>query len=540
MQNNTLQYKQPLYIALSIAVGILLGTQLQRSLQKNNNTTTKLNTVLSLVQANYVDAVNIDSLKNKLDSVITYNKDSVEDVLIATVLATLDPHSLIIPAKDLQQVNDEMKGAFAGVGVEYAIINDTLVISNVIPNGPAQKAALQIGDKVLQVNDSVVAHNGITSARIKKLFRGEPNTQLTLSIVRNKQHNKYKIIRNTVAITSIDAAYMLTAAIGYIRLNKFSFLSYEEFNEALRQLKGQGMQSLLFDLRGNGGGSLQDAVRIADEFLEANKTIVYTQGNHQPKQLYKSTTTGLFETGKLTLLIDEQSASASEILAGALQDWDRATIVGRRSFGKGLVQLQYNLPDHSALRLTTARYYTPLGRGIQKSYANGIANYYHDISERNKHHALTNADSNKYETGQLFTTPKGKKIYGGGGITPDYFVAVDTTIAYDTIFKQLYNTNTLNEFSLAYYIANTTAIKGYGTAAAYSQQFIITPLIWQQFSTYAATKHIKVNTLNTKQKEFIQKSIKQLLAKFAWQANGYYTVTNGKDEAILKAIALMQ
>jgi carboxyl-terminal processing protease len=454
------------------------------------------------------------------------------------MLTKLDPHSNFIPASHLAEVNEGLQGNFQGIGVEFQIFKDTVNILSVLPGGPSDKAGLAVGDKFLKVEDTVVTGD-ITSERIRKLLRGPGGSTVNTTILRNGKVIQATIKRGIIPIPSLEAGYLIVPGTGYIRLNKFSENTYEEFMGSLEKLQGAGMQSLILDLRGNGGGILGEAIDIADEFLDGDKLIVYTEGNSSPRQEYHSRRKGLFEKGKLVLLMDEQSASASEVLAGALQDWDRAEIVGRRSFGKGLVQEQYNLSDGSALRLTIARYYTPTGRSIQKPYDSGIDDYDNDIVNRYRHGELVNADSNKVAKGKAFKTNGGKTVYGGGGIMPDYFVAADTTTGLRAL-GALYQNNTISNFTYLYYTTHSARVNSFPDAAAFARGFSWTDQDWKSFIAFAAHDSISLNTLTVNDKNYLTQRMKGLLARYKWRNEGYFQVLNPNDEAVKKAISLLQ
>jgi carboxyl-terminal processing protease len=542
MQNtNTtkLTFKIPFIILISLAIGLFFGTKLQKSMQKTEGSN-KLQELINLLQNNYVDKVNVDSINTVFQLQLNKQSDSLETSSMVKLLATLDPHTLYIPPIQFTQTNEEMKGEFAGIGVEFNVIKDTIIIANVIKNGPADKAKVEVGDRIIKVNDSTIANVKISRENIRNLFRGKINTSVIVTTLQNGITKLKTITRGIITVPSIDAAYMVNATTGFIKLNKFSFNSYKEFVVALQQLKSEGMQQLIFDLRGNGGGSLQDAVEIVDEFLDADKLIVYTEGLHQIKATYNCRKKGLFETGKLVLLIDEMSASASEVVAGALQDWDRATIIGRRTFGKGLVQRQFRFADNSGVRITTARYYTPLGRSIQKSYTNGVEKYNDELHKRLSGNSMLNADSNKMEIGKIYTTKAGKKVYGGGGITPDFFIAVDTTIKYNKTFEKMYDKNVLPDFSFTYYITHKNEFSSYANAIMYANNFTLKNTIWNDFITYCKKDSIDINTLSTVQNNFIQAKLKELFARHIWQSKGYYEVINNDDKAVQKAMETLK
>ncbi len=541
MDKPKLKLLRPLSYALVLALGMFLGKKMAKDMTpKTYDFNAKIVELSELLKKNYVDHVNVDSVFSNYLVTESKIQDSIQEVTIEKILAQLDPHSIYIPPVQLKSVNEEMRGDFAGVGVEYIILNDTINVTYVVPDGPAEKEKIMIGDQLIKVDDTTVAGVKINTERIRKFLRGMPNTKVDITILREKQLKKMTITRGTIPIPSLDASYMINSQTGFLKLNKFSLTSYEEFRTSLQKLKNLGMTQLIFDLRGNGGGILSDAVAIVDEFLDGDKLVVYTEGVHQKKEEYKCTKPGLFEKGKLILLIDEMSASASEVVAGALQDWDRATIVGRRSFGKGLVQRQFGFADNSAARITVARYYTPSGRSIQKSYKDGKEKYHQELSNRYEHGGLSNADSGKVTNGKIYKTNGGKLVYGGGGITPDYFVAIDTSVKYFEVFSKLYQTNTLNNFVFMYYKEHKNDFNAFKTITAFANEFIITPAIWNNFKTYSATNKINIDGLNEPQKKYIQDRLLQLFARQLYRSNGVFEVLNKKDEVVQKAIEVLK
>ena len=369
MGNKKLQVWLPLIFSIVLIAGMFLGYQLSapqggKSDFFSSNNRSTLQKALDLIRLKYVDSVNVDSLQGKA---------------LQEIMNDLDPHSVYLPPVDLKEANEDLAGNFDGIGVEFNLFSDTVNVVYVIQNGPSDKAGLQIGDKILKVNDSTLAGKRLSVDEIKDIIRGPGGSKAVLQVLRNNQQQTITVTRGTIPVPSVDAAYMIDKTTGYIKLNKFTESSYEEFMHAMEILKKQGLQSLILDLEDNGGGFMNEAVDIADEFLDGDKLVVYTEGVNNKKREYRCKRPGLFETGKLVVLVDEFSASASEVLAGALQDWCRATIIGRRTFGKGLVQEQYPLGDGSALRLTVARYYTPLGRSIQRSYEKGKKIYMDEV-----------------------------------------------------------------------------------------------------------------------------------------------------------------
>lgn len=415
----------PLLLAVGIVLGILLGQLVGRSRAESQlrtligraglNTTNKIMQTCMLIEHKYVDSISMDSLS---------------EVVIPLLIKELDPHSVYIPARDMQQLNEPLEGEFDGIGVVFNAATDTVIVLNVIPNGPSAKAGVVAGDRIIEINDSLVAGVKMPQNDIVKRLRGKRGTEVKLSLKRKGIDDLVDvvIVRDAIPIKSIESYFMATADIGYVRLSQFARTSYEELITALTELRQQGMKKLIFDLRGNSGGYLDQAILIANEFLPQGKLIVYTEDRNGDQIKQYSDGRGSATDIELVVLIDEGSASSSEILAGAVQDNDRGTIVGRRSFGKGLVQSQLPYSDGSALRLTIARYYTPTGRSIQKPYTNGEAvDYEMDMIRRYNNNEFFSADSIHFADSLKYTTPKGKVVYGGGGIMPDVFIPMDTT-----------------------------------------------------------------------------------------------------------------
>jgi carboxyl-terminal processing protease len=409
----------------------------------------------------------------------------------------------------------------------------------VLPGGPSEKGGLKVADRILKVNDEIIVGKTITSDHVKKLIRGPINTKVDLTILRNNQQMNVSILRGSIPVPSMDAAYMIDKNTGYIKLNKFSENTYKEFMQAMEKLKGQGLKKLVLDLRGNGGGLMSEAVEIADEFLDDDKLIVYTEGANTQKHEYSARRHGVFENGKLVVLVDELSASASEIVSGALQDWDRATIVGRRTFGKGLVQEQYELSDGSAIRLTVARYYTPVGRSIQRSYDKGKKVYMDEIWQRYRNGELLHADSNKINKGQIYKTFIEKRpVYGGGGIMPDVFVPIDTNYIQHNVTK-LYLETTFNNFVYNYYVANLSRFNQYRSATEFAQKFTGINDAWSQLVNYALRDTIYLKNIPPKDQEGIKESLKAYLARYKWRTEGFFEVLNMNDIAVKKALEVL-
>ena len=524
MVNKKLQVWLPLIFALVMIAGMFFGYNLHKETQgKNFFGTSKDNALeeaIDLIKTKYVDSVKLDTLQENA---------------IEQMMNELDPHSVYIPASELQQVNEDLEGKFEGIGVEFNIFSDTVNVLYVVAGGPGDKAGLQIGDKILKVNDASITTKNISSDDVKKMVRGERGSKAVLQILRGSQQLSATVVRDMIPVSSVDASYMVNTETGYIKLDKFSDHTYEDFMTALQSLKKAGMRKLILDLRGNPGGFMNEATDIADEFLDDNKLIVYTKGINSPREDYKAKRPGLFETGKLTVLVDELSASASEVLAGALQDWDRATIIGRRTFGKGLVQKQYELSDHSALRLTVARYYTPLGRSIQRPYDKGKKVYMDEIWQRYSDGEVLYADSNKITNGKQYKTRSGKIVYGGGGIMPDIFVPLDTSHYSRSVSRALVD-GSFNNFVYDYYLQHKNEIQQYKDATDYTEHFNKENEMWDQFVRYETKDSLDIKNVSSKDKDLLQKRLKAYLARFRWRTSGFYQVLNLDDRAIQKAL----
>ena len=409
----------PLLLALFLVGGMLIGNQLNRIAQPESFTVyprvNKISGVIDYIAQEYVDSVSRDELVERT---------------IPEILQQLDPHSIYIPAKELSKYNEPLEGNFSGIGVLFQIFEDTVYIMNTVLDGPSERVGIEAGDRIVRVNDSLVAGVGMPSESIVGMLKGKRGTKVRVSIARRgtKKLLDFVITRDRIPIASIEVAYMLTDDVGYIKIDEFSRNTTEEFLDAVDSLHQKGMKKLIIDLRDNGGGYMAAATEIADQFLPAGTPIVYTEGHAQPRKDILATSKGKLLHDELIILIDEYSASASEILAGAIQDNDRGLIIGRRSFGKGLVQQQTMFSDGSAIRLTIARYYTPTGRCIQKPYKNGLDDYIMDIHNRYERGEFVYADSIKFADSLKYKTPGGKTVYGGGGIMPDIFVPLDTTL----------------------------------------------------------------------------------------------------------------
>jgi carboxyl-terminal processing protease len=525
MVSKKMQVWLPLMFALVMVAGMFFGYKLRDSggsfLRSEKQST--LQEAINIIERKYVDSVNIDS---------------IESASVKQMVDELDPHSVYFPPPELKKANEDLAGNFDGIGVEFNVFDDTVNVVYVVANGPSDKAGLQIGDRILKVNDSILYGRKLDNDQIKTLIRGPKNSQAVLGILRNGKPMSITVTRGTIPVPSIEAAYMIDKTTGYIKLKSFTENSFREFMQALEQLQDQGMKALIYDLRGNGGGFMQQAVLMADEFLEDDKLVVYTEGVNSKKREYRCKRPGLFESGPLVILVDQVSASASEILAGALQDWDRATIIGRRTFGKGLVQEQYDLSDGSAIRLTVARYYTPLGRSIQRSYAKGRKVYMDELWERYNNGQLLQADSNHIINGQKFTTANGKVVYGGGGIMPDYFVAMDTS-SYQRAISILINSGKISSYVYNYYLQNRAVIDQYPSSTAYAKGFNKPEELWNGLVRYVSKDSVNLSGVGGKEKESLQQRLKAMLARYKWRIAGLYEVLNADDVMVKKALEVI-
>jgi carboxyl-terminal processing protease len=523
-----LNFWLPLLFAVVMILGMIIGFRLYPSTHTGGffkmGKLSPVQEVLDIINDKYVDSVNSDSLSEEA---------------IQGILSHLDPHSYYIAAVDQVEMNEDLQGNFQGIGVEFQILNDTVNVTNVLSDGPSDKAGLQVGDQIIRVNDSVVAGNGITAERIKKYLRGPGASLVNVTVRRGPAIKKFTIQRGSIPLPALDASYMINQESGYIRINKFSRTTFEEFLTALEALEKRGMKKLILDIRGNGGGIVDEAVNMADEFLGNDDLIVYTEGRKSPRKEYHAQRPGSFESGKLILLVDEGTASASEILAGALQDWDRASIVGRRTFGKGLVQEPFELNDGSELRLTIARYYTPLGRSIQKPYNKGRAAYNEEVIDRFHNGEVIHGDTTSIHAGPVFKTAAGRQVYGGGGITPDVFVALDTTQIPREV-SALYISGTLNDFVYQYFIRHQAELRKYPSVNAFRDGFSQDGEIWNDLRVYAKKDSIDLSRVGMADRNLVELRIKALLARMIWRTQGYFYIMNQSDPVLKKATELLE
>lgn len=487
----------------------------------------KYDAMLQMINFAYVDSVNDEQLTEEA---------------IRALLKTLDPHSVYIPAKELREMNEPLVGNFEGVGIQFNIMEDTILVTQTIPGGPSEKLGIRAGDRIVKIDTAVVAGVKITNADVMKKLRGTKGTKVTVMINRRGEPEllEYVITRDKIPLFSMDASYMVSPETGYIKISRFADSTVDEFKEALARLKKEGMQSLILDLSGNGGGYLNRAVELADEFLDDKKMVVYTEGRTSPRQEYKSSSVGGFEKGKLVILIDEASASASEIVSGAVQDWDRGLIIGRRSFAKGLVQKPFPLPDGSAVRLTVARYYTPSGRCIQKPYEKGDE-YESDFTIRANRGELYHADSIKFIDSLRFETAAKRSVYGGGGIMPDVFVPLDTSY-FSKYLSDLQRKNVIFEFALNYTDRNRKSlVADYPDVTTFRSKFKVDQKFIDEFIAFADGKGVAFDSAgyNTS-KDRIHILLRANVARDLWNTAAFWQVFNEANPFVVKALASLR
>jgi carboxyl-terminal processing protease len=516
----------PIIIALSVTAGIFAGIYLpgrkgytgHSSIRSRND---KLGNIISIIESNYVDSV---------------SRTDLEETAIPGILKKLDPHSIYIPAKDLKRANEPLEGNFDGIGISFNLLTDTILVISTIPGGPSEKAGLIAGDKIIYVNDSLIAGKKITDELAMGMLKGPRGTLVKLKILRKGQKEliPFEITRDKIPRYSIDVSYMLNDNTGYIKINNFAVTTFDEFMNGLTELKSKGMTKLIVDLRGNSGGIMESAIRIADQFLKKGQLIVYTKGRSQPRNDAVAAGDGEFETGDLVILIDEWSASASEILAGAIQDNDRGTIIGRRSFGKGLVQEPVMFPDGSGMRLTVARYYTPTGRSIQKPYNEGTDKYYEDFHERFSRGEYLIEDSIHLNNLPKFRTAGGRILYGEGGIMPDKFVPLDTS-GFSTYFATVRN-SLIYKFALKYTEANRETLKKF-TEYGEMERYLDKQGLLDQFVRFATSNGIKKDAkgLNISG-NIIHTQIKAYIVRNILDNKGFYPIWEELDTTLKYAI----
>ncbi len=493
-----------------------------------NDETFKIGRTLGLIDAYYVDSVNLGSLAEKA---------------IIEILKNLDPHSTYISAKDVKDMNEPLFGNFEGIGIQFNLLHDSIIVIEPISNGPSEKVGLKAGDRILTIDKEKVAGIGISTSGVRTRLMGAKGTKVNISVFRKGEKDllDFTIIRDKIPIYSVDASYMLNKETGYIKLNKFAATTDKEFSDALTSLRKNNMQNLVLDLRGNGGGYMLAATALADKFFRDQKLLVYLLGRKTPRQDYKSNGNGVLSSARVVVLTDEGSASASEILAGALQDWDRAVIIGRRTFGKGLVQNALPLTDGSMIRLTIARYYTPSGRSIQSSYKEGYDKYMENFYKRFSDGELMSADSTHFRDSLKYKTLVNKRIvYGGGGIMPDVFVGVDTS-SNSPYFRKLAGKNVLNTFVLEYMDRNRADLAvRYKSFDDFHKNFSFSPEDVQTFISRGESESVKYDEAQFNiSKEEILRILKGLVASNIWQSSESYQIINENDKVIDRALKVI-
>lgn len=473
----------------------------------------------------------------------TVNEEKLTEAAITGMLKELDPHSTYMSKEEVEKANEPLVGNFEGIGVQFEILKDTIIVVTPIPGGPSEKLGIMSGDKIVKINGEDATGSKVNNEYVLGKLRGTKGSVVTVSIYRKKVKDliEYNIVRDKIPIFSVDAAYMAAPGVGYIKLNKFAATTMEEFRAALTKLKGLGMISLILDLQNNSGGYLNTAIDLADEFLPEGKLEVYTEGFFSPKQESIATAAGDFEKGKLIVLVNEGSASASEILAGAVQDWDRGIIIGRRTFGKGLVQRPYTLTDGSVIRLTTAHYYTPTGRCVQKPYNEGVDKYYEDLTKRFEHGEYVNPDSIRFPDSLKYYTPNKRVVYGGGGIMPDIFIPLDTSRATD-YYSTLIRKGIINEYTQKILEAQRDELKKtYPTAEAFCKNYTITPAFMADFIAYADKEGVKKNDEEyLKSEKYLKNLLKARLAQNLFDFAAFWQVYNEMDDVYNKALQVIQ
>lgn len=488
--------------------------------------------------------------ENKLNDVINYIENEYVDTLsrnlltekaIQGMLQSLDPHSLYIPAEEFNDANDPLMGNFDGIGIQFRVIRDTITVINTIAGGPSEEKGILAGDRIVKIDSKNVARIKIKDVEVMKLLKGKRGTTVTVSVFRKGKAGltNYEIVRNVIPTYSVDIAYMVNNETGYIKLSKFSASTYEELVGAIANLQKKGLRKLVLDLRGNGGGLLDAAVKVADEFIDNRKLIVYTEGAHRKKQNFYAKYKGLFENQELVVLIDEFSASASEIVAGAIQDNDRGLIIGRRSFGKGLVQEQIQLSDGSAVRLTVARYHTPTGRCIQKPYSGNVEEYYEEFYFRLLEEDVSMVDSLNFSDTIKYKTPKGKIVYGGGGIMPDIYIAHKSEFV-SAYYRKITNKNLINDFCFDYADQNRLILKSYGTPQRFISSFEVSQELFRKFVNYVASNGITADEKEIKDSENqIKTLLKAFIGRNIFDDEVFYPVLNSTDLVFEKAINVL-
>ena len=514
------------FLGIEAMIGLFNRTDGSFRPGPSNTGSQKVETLIKAIDRKYVDNVDMDSIMDRV---------------LPTILEELDPHSAYYPAEETQVSNDELHGSFSGIGIQFSMQDDTVRVNNVIHGGPSEKVGVLAGDRIVLINDSVFAGRNIPSNEIVKNLKGPKGTTVKISVLRNGEPGlvDFTIVRGDIPVKSVDAAYMISDEIGYIMINKFGETTFAEMMVSLAELSSKGMKKLIIDLRGNSGGYLGAAIQMVNEFLPKNDLIVYTQGAHNPMTKQFADGRGHYKTIPLVVMIDESSASAAEIFTGAIQDNDRGTIVGRRSFGKGLVQEPIEFSDGSSIRITIARYYTPSGRCIQKPYGDSDEDYAMDIVKRYEHGEFFSADSIKQNEDEVYKTKGGRTVYGGGGIMPDVFVAQDTT-GYSTYYTNVVRKSLINKYSFKYVDGRRTEFAELKTYADI-ERYLDADNVLSKFYDYAAKNGIKRdNTLNAPARKFMRNALYGNIIYDALEMQDYISFINLTDPAVNKAIEILK
>jgi len=521
--------KLSIILALGLIAFINLSGYRLSAQQRTDSKATvqKFASLLQMINYYYVDST---------------NQAELTEQAIVAMLKELDPHSVYISKDEVQKANEPLQGNFEGVGIQFQLYKDTILVVAAVPGGPSDKLGITAGDKIITINGEEAFGSKVTNSYVMERLRGQKGTKVKIEILRKGRKGliDYTIVRDKIPLNSIDATYMLSEDIGYIKLTRFARTSLTEVKESIAKLKSQGMKNLILDLRNNSGGFLDVAIDLSDEFLPAEKLIVYTKGIRSPRMDFKATMRGGFEKGRLIVMVNEGSASASEIVAGAVQDWDRGLVVGRRSFGKGLVQRPFELPDSSVVRLTTARYYTPSGRSIQKSYEEGAEDYYADLTNRFKHGEFVSADSIRFPDSIKYYTPSKRVVYGGGGIMPDVFVPIDTSFT-SQYYTDILRKGLMNDFVISYMDKNRADLKNlYPELSAFRSSFLVDDKFLKEFTDFAASKEVPADA------EGIEKSgneirivLKGLIARNLFDVSAYFEVISPIDHELMRAVEVM-
>ncbi len=524
--NNRLK-KTSVWMPFDLAVALVAGMWIGKVFFNDSakwNSRSKLDAIMEIIERAYVDNVDTDSLI---------------EASFPGLLSSLDPHSVYIPAKDLQNVNEELTGSFSGIGISFNLLNDSINVLEVISGGPSEKAGLLPGDKIVSINDSLVAGQGWSDVRVRSSLRGEKGSVVKLGIKRHTSQRllNFDVVRGDIPVTSIDASYIIAPKVGFVKINKFGSNTYSEFLTSMVNLAAEGAEKFIIDLRGNGGGFMEPAVLIANEFLPAGSPIVSMRGKTSPDgEPTVSDGSGTFLGNDLVVLIDEVSASSSEILAGAIQDNDRGLVIGRRSFGKGLVQNQMELPDSSAIRLTIARYYTPSGRCIQKTYAPGT-DYDRDIINRYEHGEFYNADSIKLDKNLAFSTVHGRTVYGGGGIMPDIFVPNDT-IGVTSYYLNVVNAGLIQKYTFDYVDRNRARLENASDVKDMLKLLPDDDTLLQDFVSYSQKNGIAPRWYYINiSRDLLVNQLKALIARNTLGVEGYYRVYNDVDPTVVSGVS---